>query len=895
MTSRMDRRTFLQGASVASLTSMLPAMAVAGPVPLAAPSVSSSTAPSLRSIVNIGFVTGTGNEYRFIDHFRIAEQFGPYGKGWSTGAVWTQSLAADGYPKISLTAADGKPFGGGVRIPASFQYGQPGSGQFYVLRWKGNGEVRLMLQAGSWTYDASKSKNATPVSSDRWRTTAGSDTYIVLNFTGPAQLFPLIVYATDPSKAGARLSSLQFYRLEDEADLLAGKIFRTPYKRSIVDLCPAAIRFMDWIGGNDSKLTRFESTTRPGYAAYASNGNWVVSAPYGETSGTNQYTLAGVTGTPAAPLHGEIVTCRIGAAMVRSGAKVIASVSNSKPGRITAPAHGFVTGDVVVHQFAAGVMPKLHLLPCTVTVIDADNYSIGVDTTTFGSFSGSAKANQFITLNVGGRGAYPVTFPIPSTFASHYGDGYVAKGDYKTFVFDKTIAAQSDGAGNLIYGVWMFNDAGASNGHSGGVPLEVCTALVNEVNAMQPARPISMWVNIPHLGLCSMDPDYSVQSSWGIQAINMVLNGGNGYSGLVSSAQLLVEYSNETWNSGGSAFSQTYYLAHRGRQRWPTSGQNDYASMAALRSVINVEDIKRSAYNNPRLRFVLAGQGTLGASGLNQARIDGSTFFLKDELNVWGPTVAPMAHHDHFAFAAYFVASETFDTANLPVLAAKWVAARGNAAAQETICAAYVNGVVNPTVGGSETVDRYRLALLPAYISKMKTYGKSVIMYEGGWDRDVRAVSAGGQVTATLPFASGAIDGVTNIISGVNASYLSALSPGYLVVGHGIPSDTIVVSVSGSSIALSNKTTLKLDVAQFLAFAPQQMFLLAVKRSQAWTDAMLTFFNQFNSGAGMPAEYVQSGLRWGHVSPSAYGFKNTEWGDLSPLWQQLSARNRSVR
>src|SRR5207249_11699713 len=122
-----------------------------------------------------------------------------------------------------------------------------------------------------------------------------------------------------------------------------------------------------------------------------------------------------------------VVTCRIGAAMVRSGAKVIASVSNSKPGRITAPAHGFASGDVVVHQFTAGVMSKLHLLPCTVTVIDADNYSIGVDTTTFGSFSGSAKANQIIALNVGGRGTFPVTFPIPTTFASAFGNGSLAK------------------------------------------------------------------------------------------------------------------------------------------------------------------------------------------------------------------------------------------------------------------------------------------------------------------------------------------------------------------------------------------------------------------------------------------------------------------------------------
>lgn len=890
MTSQMNRRTFLQGVSVASLTSMLPAAAIAAP--LAAPSISSAT-PSLRSVINIGFVSGAGAEYRFIDHFLNAEQFGPI-SGWTTGPTWMQSIGDNGYPNVSLKATDGKPFGGGIRIPASFQYGEVGSGQYYVLRWKGNGDVKLALGGGSWTYQASKSTNATQVGSDRWKTTAGSDTYVVLNFTGPAHLFVVYVFASDPNNTGAFLQNLQFYRLEDEADLLAGNVFRKTYKKSLVDLCPSAIRFMDWVGGNNSKLTRFESRTRPDYAAWAGSANWVVSPPYGQTTGTNQYDLAAARGTPTAPLQGEIVTCRIGNSMARAGSKTVTAITNSNPGRVTAPAHGFATGDLIVHQFPAGVMPKLHLLPCKVTVIDADSYSIGIDTTTLGLFSGQVKANQFITLNVGGRGAYPVTFPIPTAPASSFGNGYMAAGDYKTFIFDKTIAAQSDGAGNLVYGVWMFNDGGAKNGHDGGVPLEICTALINEVNAMGPARPIHMWMNIPHLGLCSMDPDYSADSSWGIQAVKLVLNGGNGFPKLTNAAQVFIEYSNETWNSGGSGFSQTFYCAYRGFLRWPTSGTTDYASMASLRSVINVEDIKK-AINSSRLKFVLAGQGTLGISGLNAARIDGTKFVLNDPLNVWGPTIAPMAHHDHFAFAGYFFARSSFDAAYLASLTNNWVASIGNAAAEEAACAAYVQALVDPNIGGGETVDRYRLSLLPAYAAKMKSYGKSAIMYEGGWDRDIKPISAGGIVSASVPFASGSIDGRTNFISGVNSTYAAALMPGDFIVGYGLAPLTRVVSVSGNSIQLSKNTNISLPVAQFMAFTPQQMFLLAVKRSQAWATAMATFFNQFGSGAGMPAQYVQSGLRWGHSFPTAHGLANTEWGDLDLAWQQVAARNRIVK
>src|SRR5262249_40379260 len=157
------------------------------------------------------------------------------------------------------------------------------------------------------------------------------------------------IHATDPDNTGARLHSLQFYRLTDEPDLMAGKIFRAPYKKSLVDLCPSAIRFMDWVGGNNSKLTRFESRTLPSYAAYGGATNWFASPPYGETTGTNQYSLAAVKGMPAKPVHGEIVTCRIGTGMARAGVKNVTAVSNSNPGRITAPKHGFATGDIIVH------------------------------------------------------------------------------------------------------------------------------------------------------------------------------------------------------------------------------------------------------------------------------------------------------------------------------------------------------------------------------------------------------------------------------------------------------------------------------------------------------------------------------------------------------------------
>jgi hypothetical protein len=176
----------------------------------------------------------------------------------------------------------------------------------------------------------------------------------------------------------------------------------------------------------------------------------------------------------------------------------------------------------------------------------------------------------------------------------------------------------------------------------------------------------------------------------------------------------------------------------------------------------------------------------------------------------------------------------------------------------------------------------------------MKSYGKSAIMYEGGWDRDIRPVSASWSVTPTRPYASAAFDGKTNRITLEDPGYAAALAPGHFVVGYGIPPLTRVVSVSGAGVQLSNNTTVNLPVGQFVVFTPQQMFLLAAKRSQAFATAMLSFFNQFGSGAGMPSEYIPCGVRWGHTFPTAYGFSNAEWGDLDLAWQQEAARNRGL-
>lgn len=960
---------------------------MAGWLPLFAPSFPLSQ----RSTLNIGPTSGLGCEFRFINHFLPGEQFGPVGSAFSTGSTYGQLVDSSGFP---FAATTGNSFGAGVAIPADWQYGAAGSGQYYIFKFDGNAQWTFNTNTFSYVagpvtgaWGTRSSSNVTVEASNRWHTTgSATSTYMIFQYTGPTQLFGLNFNTNDNAGIGVtgNVRNVQFYRLDDEADLLAGNVFRMPYKLMLKALCPSAIRFMDWHGGNVNKGMRFDTgRTLPGYACYGGqNGggfNWFTSPPYGpltfvDAPGTaNQYVVAAATPTtgnskttPGSMQQGEVVTTRIDTSVVRTGQTTISGITNASTGVVTtSTAHGLSTGDIVVHsfntsqatgaisggsptvitsisttglvagmridsllvpvgttivsttintvtmsasatagtdQFTFQAMPKLHLLPCKVTVTNSTTYSIAtvggtaVNTTSMGTFGGSASTVPYVTLNVGSRGAFPIVFAAGYNVGTF--SGYLNSPQYNNFVFDKSVAASADGAGNLVYGVWVHSEAPHNNvAHDGGgVPVEICTALVNEVNALGPVRPIGMWLNIPYMSQSSMDADYTTASNWGINMINVALNGANGYAGLTAAATLFVEYSNETWNSGGSAFSIAPYLGLRGRNRWPQTTSSDYVDMASLRSSVVMNDIKQSGYYSGRVKLVLAGQGAQGATvgGLNQLRIDGNYWQLNDASNPGGATGSPMKVHDLFAVASYFYAGDTFDNANLASLVSSWVSNIGNATAQEANCASYVAGVVNTSLAdatATETTWNYKTNNIPGLATKAATYsGKSVVLYEGGWDKTVNFENA-----VNLYYVSATLNGTTTI-SGLDSSEVSGASVGDFVYGYGIPTNTRIASKpTSTSLTLTNSATQSITYGQVLIATPTNAFLTACKHSTAWKNAYIQFFTDIQiPNCYMPADYIAMSPRWGHIWPTSYGFTNSEWGDVDQLFTAEGTRNRSL-
>ena len=74
--------------------------------------------------------------------------------------------------------------------------------------------------------------------------------------------------------------------------------------------------------------------------------------------------------------------------------KTITAISKANPGVVTATAHGFVTGDKIKIIGVLG-MTQVNNLYFTITVIDANNFSIGVDSTAYSTYASSGSAIKY--------------------------------------------------------------------------------------------------------------------------------------------------------------------------------------------------------------------------------------------------------------------------------------------------------------------------------------------------------------------------------------------------------------------------------------------------------------------------------------------------------------------
>lgn len=610
---------------------------------------------SERSVWNLdtGGVVGPDfiYDYAFINHVQVGN-FQPVNSGSyaSPGYVWT--LANPVWNRDILDAATGyvnaagisgnQTFGGHLLLPASSNYAT------YVLTWSGQGN--LSMASGTWTTTNITGTGCVTNSNGNW---TGTGCRVEVTYSGAQAQIGWRVNTTNPS-SGGYLNNFKFFRAADEADLLAGKVYRTPWKRKIADLNPSAIRSMNWIGGNSSFQMRWENRLPATYAAY-SGGAFTIGPPYPQSSesATNVLTVGSAAGMPVAMQHGEIVTTRMGTSMVRSGNKTVSAIAKCDPGttctcsgsgtdQVTATAHGFSTGDRVVFVTTSG-MPELNYWDSVVTVCDANHFNTTINTTSFTTFSAGTVSVQ-VTLNVGARGAYPIIDNLGGPIASNGSSNFLHANDYRMFIFDKSMSASRDSGGTQILGAWVVkstNSAGspATVGADLGVPVELIVKLINEIDEIYVAQgfggPTHLWLNVGAPALLSMDQDYSVASNPAIQSIIVALDGANGYSGLPARSGVLMEYNNETWNCCDASFTQPAYVARRGQVVNSVATSANYSYYSAVRSAVMARDVRGYFGANPRVKLVQSGRASGGpADTPNTGRINGAALFYAD------PTVA---------------------------------------------------------------------------------------------------------------------------------------------------------------------------------------------------------------------------------------------------------------
>lgn len=615
-------------------------------------SLNNTLAPSQRTIVNMNFMDGT-YEYRFIDHVLSGDRLSPTDHGdfttpayyatlinpqWATGSN-NANLDTNGYAQ-NLTVADsasgGRDVGNHVLLPDSTNYGAV-NGHGYMFQW--TGDCQFNLTGGTWTTRAHTVTNFTDQSAGN-RTWAGTTGTVTATFDSGSQgSYGWRIQRTG-HLTGAYCRDVKIYRQDDAADLAAGNVFRTAWKQLYVSQDPSGIRFMNWHGGNDAYPSRWNNRAPYPHSQYG-GAVFTQSPPYGNadwaSGGTvqNVYTLGSATGMPVAMQHGEMATFRIktSAAKIVGGGVSISAVANCNGnvssgactcsagnGQITAVAHGFVTNDVIVFLMPTNSsMKQLNLYQATATRCDNDHLNINVDTTAFSTYTSGGSVSAYITMNVGVRGAYPIMSSDGETplgfIASNPGTSgvnYFHQYDTRTLYFDKTIAGSRDGSGNLVAGVWIIQAQSNGNipeffGQQLLTPPEICAQMIKEMNAMSPAHRIDMYLNIGARALMSMDPDYSAADNYTYNAVNAAK------SILPSNVHIFVEYSNETWNRGASAFTDVTYVEARAYLRSSQPyGDTAVNYFTAVRSVVLANDLIAGLGNDPRVHMVLAGQGVIG-------------------------------------------------------------------------------------------------------------------------------------------------------------------------------------------------------------------------------------------------------------------------------------------
>lgn len=278
----------------------------------------------------------------------------------------------------------------------------------------------------------------------------------------------------------------------------------------------------------------------------------------GTSTGTNDQVVGQPSSTISSWTDGQIAQWKMGSVPLF---KTVTAISNENPGKLTITGHGYSNGNKVEFDYwtvpggAGGTWgAAFNNKSLTVTVVDADRITLGVDTTSYGTYPGGFKLYKQLSLKVGSLAAVPICRLNGYGF---YSDDFVA-------------GQEMTGTYNALLSKVLVNGSQNDNHHIiAGCPVEVLVMMANELGCH------------PHFCLPMLaTDDYVTQFATYVRD--------NLSAGLIPK----YTYANEIWNFG----QQITSLANALAAAHPTLASANYHLWYGLR-LVQMADLIAAVYS----------------------------------------------------------------------------------------------------------------------------------------------------------------------------------------------------------------------------------------------------------------------------------------------------------
>ena len=421
-----------------------------------------------RSVINVQIPVWWEREFIWADLVR--------GSG-GTPAGYPSQTDAQGYANSPSTPSKA---GGVFALPRTFEYGG-----YYVVTGRGAGRISInafnvqnwidirgatvtqngVAYPGGYSYSSLGRGNFDVTDTGKgWRIIVQRTDRVTVGDWGSGG-----IWSVQSTNVGGRgyVRGLRIYRIDDEADVIAGKWYNRRWKQTLIDLDPCAIRFMTWTTGAGT-LFRWRNRTPPTLFSNwggTINFNMLQYGPAYFTSNDHTvYACDAVAGTPASYQHGEVVYCRVPGDFQTAGGTITngTGIAAAGPDDLN-PAHTKITttttkvyhvGDVLQFSFVTG-MYRLDYMEGTVQTVGVEapnNFTVDIDCRSFNLPEAWSRLTPYVTgkvaLGSDGNVYYAL---VNTTGVDPTTDGGVhwANNGPTAFLSNKSIPAGNRSSGNI--------------------------------------------------------------------------------------------------------------------------------------------------------------------------------------------------------------------------------------------------------------------------------------------------------------------------------------------------------------------------------------------------------------------------------------------------------------